>query len=422
MVSQHPPSVDQLARSLEDTGLPHPLLVDAARSAISSGDASDVEVRARGIAERMARNLLTGVINGTGVLLHTNMGRAPVDVSMNSGRYTNLELDLVTGERGSRQDRVPQLLAKVCGAEAAIVVNNCASAVMLVLAALAREESVAVSRGELVEIGGGFRIPEVITQSGAKLVEVGTTNRTRVKDFAKAIKKENVVLTLSVHQSNYRIEGFTESVKISELAELGVPVVADIGSGLIDAGCPWLESGPPSWLMNEPAAKQTLEAGADLVTFSGDKLLGGPQVGVIAGNADLVNACSSHPLARALRPGGLVLNALEKIVLAYLNRDSDAIPFWRMATLSVEDLLSRAKAISEQWASETLSTPGGGTLPGVEIPSAGLVIPGDYSEEMRLNDPPIICRVVDGKTILDLRTVHPDDDEVIAAAITAIGK
>ena len=174
--------------------------------------------------------------------------------------------------------------------------------------------------------------------------------------------------------------------------------------------------------MNEPAAKQTLEAGADLVTFSGDKLLGGPQVGVIAGNADLVNACSSHPLARALRPGGLVLSALEKIVLAYLNRDSDAIPFWRMATLSVEGLRSRAEAISEQWVSETLSTPGGGTLPGVEIPSAGLVIPGDYSEEMRLNDPPIICRVVDGKTTLDLRTVHPDDDEVIAAAITAIGK
>ena len=153
-------------------------------------------------------------------------------------------------------------------------------------------------------------------------------------------------MNLSVHQSNYRIEGFTESVEISDLAELGVPVVADIGSGLIDASCPWLESGPPPWLMNEPAAKQTLEAGADLVTFSGDKLLGGPQVGVIAGNAELVNACSSHPLARALRPGGLVLSALEKIVLAYLNRNSNAIPFWGMASLSVVGLRSRAEAIS----------------------------------------------------------------------------
>ena len=294
MVSKYPPSVDQLARSLKDTGLPHPLLVDAARLAISEGDSEDVQVRARNIAELMASSLLTDVVNATGVLLHTNMGRAPVDVTINSGRYTNLELDLITGNRGSRQDRVPLLLAKACGAEAAIVVNNCASAVMLVLAALAEGESVGVSRGELVEIGGGFRIPEVITQSGAKLVEVGTTNRTRVKDFAKAVTKRNVVLNLSVHQSNYRIEGFTESVKISELAELDVPVVADIGSGLLDAACPWLESGPPAWLRNEPAARQTLEAGADLVTFSGDKLLGGPQVGIIAGKADLVKACSSQ--------------------------------------------------------------------------------------------------------------------------------
>ena len=419
MVSKYPPSVDQLARSLKDTGLPHPLLVDAARLAISEGDSEDVQVRARNIAELMASSLLTDVVNATGVLLHTNMGRAPVDVTINSGRYTNLELDLITGNRGSRQDRVPLLLAKACGAEAAIVVNNCASAVMLVLAALAEGESVGVSRGELVEIGGGFRIPEVITQSGAKLVEVGTTNRTRVKDFAKAVTKRNVVLNLSVHQSNYRIEGFTESVKISELAELDVPVVADIGSGLLDAACPWLESGPPAWLRNEPAARQTLEAGADLVTFSGDKLLGGPQVGVIAGKADLVKACSSHPLARALRPGGLVLNALEKIVLSYLNRDGNAIPFWRMATLTVEELHARAEVINPLWVGDTFSTPGGGTLPGVEIPSVGLVVPGDYSESLRLNDPPIICRVVDNSTICDLRTVHPDDDEVVAAALEA---
>ena len=202
-------------------------------------------------------------------------------------------------------------------------------------------------------------------------------------------------------------------------AEDDIAEVADIGSGLLDAACPWLESGPPAWLRNEPAARQTLEAGADLVTFSGDKLLGGPQVGVIAGKADLVKACSSHPLARALRPGGLVLNSLEKIALSYLDRDGNAIPFWRMATLPIDELRSRAEEINPLWVADTFSTPGGGTLPGVEIPSVGLVVPGDYSESLRLNDPPVICRVVDNSTICDLRTVHPNDDEVVGAALEA---
>ena len=299
--ADRPPSVDRLARSLADIGLPHPLLVDAARSAVADGDPATATERARTIAEATHRAMLTEVVNATGVLLHTNLGRAPWGASVGSNRYAALEFDLSTGGRGSRQDRAPRLIARACGAEAALVVNNCAAAVLLVLAALASDRGVAVSRGELVEIGGGFRIPDVMAQSGARLIEVGTTNRTRLSDFTTAIESPgaDVAMTLNVHQSNYRIEGFTESTSVADLSGLDVPVVADIGSGLLDAACPWLVDGPPAWLSGEPAARQTLEAGAALVTFSGDKLLGGPQAGIIAGRADLVAACEAHPLARA---------------------------------------------------------------------------------------------------------------------------
>ena len=302
-----------------------------------------------------------------------------------------------------------------------MVVNNCASAVLLVLAALAAGRSVAVSRGEMVEIGGGFRIPDVMDQSGARLVEVGTTNRTRIGDFSTAIAAgPDVALTLSVHQSNYRIEGFTESASVAELAALDVPVVADIGSGLLDAACPWLADGPPGWLSDEPAARQTLEAGAALVTFSGDKLLGGPQAGIIAGRADLVAACAAHPLARALRPGSLVLQSLQDLALAYLARDGRAIPFWRMATEPVADLRARAERIAPELVADTVAVPGGGTLPGVEIPSAGLVLTGDRVAELRAGSPAVVARVTDGATVLDLRTVHPDDDDVVAEAIAGL--
>jgi L-seryl-tRNA(Ser) seleniumtransferase len=200
-----------------------------------------------------------------------------------------------------------------------------------------------------------------------------------------------------------------------------VPVVADIGSGLLDTACPWMDAGPPSWLDGEPAARQTLEAGADLVTFSGDKLLGGPQAGIIAGRADLVAACAAHPLARALRPGSLVLGSLQELALAYLARDGDAIPFWRMATVPVDTLRERAAAIDPDLAADTTAVPGGGTLPGVEIPSAGLVLPGDRVAELRAGTPPVIARVTDGTTVIDLRTVHPDDDDVLRAALDRIG-
>jgi L-seryl-tRNA(Ser) seleniumtransferase len=339
-----------------------------------------------------------------------------------SDRYAALEFDLSSGGRGSRQDRAPRLIARACGAEAALVVNNCAAAVLLVLAALAPGRGVAVSRGELVEIGGGFRIPDVMAQSGARLIEVGTTNRTRLADFSAAIASPaaDVALTLNVHRSNYRIEGFTESTSVADLSGLDIPVVADIGSGLLDAACPWLADGPPSWLRGEPAARQTLEAGAAIVTFSGDKLLGGPQAGIIAGRADMVAACAEHPLARALRPGSLVLHALQDLALAYLARDGDAIPFWRMASIPVDVLRARALGIRPDLVVDTVSVPGGGTLPGVEIPSVGLSLPGDRVGELRSGNPPVIARVADGSTILDLRTVHPDDDAVVAAAVAAL--
>ena len=417
--SNRPPSIDQIARAISDLDLPHPLLVDAAREAVNNANANDVVEEARKIGEIISRTLLTDVINATGVLLHTNMGRSPIKIeSQNQNfRFSNLELDLETGERGSRQDRSSKLIARACGAESALVVNNCASAVLLVIAALAEERGVAISRSELVEIGGGFRIPEIIEQSGAHLIEVGTTNRTRRKDFEKAITKNDVSLVLKVHQSNYRIVGFTETTEISEMTGLGVPLVADIGSGLIDSACPWLENGPPKWLIDEPAAKQSLESGAEIVTFSGDKLFGGPQAGIIAGKAELVELGAKQPMARVVRPGSLTLSALQDVTISYLERRASSIPFWKMATSTVDELKIRANKISKKCATETSATPGGGTLPGVEIPSAGLKLTGDHVEFFRQQNPPIICRVDNDQTFIDLMTVHPSDDVFIDNAI-----
>jgi L-seryl-tRNA(Ser) seleniumtransferase len=275
-----------------------------------------------------------------------------------------------------------------------------------------------VSRGELVEIGGGFRIPEVLAGSGARLVEVGTTNRTRLSDYAATLTQDPALL-LKVHQSNYRVVGFTESASVTDLVTLGPPVVVDIGSGLLDERTPWLPGGPPAWVAGEPAARQTLEAGAVLVTFSGDKLLGGPQAGVIAGRADLVAACARHPLARALRPGGLVLGALQETVLAYLRRDAEAIPFWRMATTEVSELRGRAEAIGVGEPVDCSSVAGGGALPGLEIPSAGVALAGDRTAALRAHEPPVIARVVDDRTVADLRTVDPADDPVLAKALAS---
>ena len=392
------------------------MLVEAARAAITAGAPDS----ARSIARDMARRMLRPVINGTGTLLHTNLGRAPMGWAQ-AEQYSNLELDLTTGERGSRMDTAPALIAQACGAEAAIVVNNCAAAVLLTLASLAEGKGVVVSRGELVEIGGGFRVPDVMARSGARLIEVGTTNRTRLADFKRAVDEhgEEAALVLQVHQSNYKIVGFTEAPRTAELATLNRPLIADIGSGLVDSRCPWLPGGPPPWLADEPAARQTLEAGADLVTFSGDKLFGGPQAGIIAGRADLVATCAAHPLARALRPGALVLGALQATALAYLNRDGDSIPFWRMASLPQDVLRSRAEALGIGIPVDVASTPGGGTLPEVEIPSAAVAVDGDQRSALRNRERPIIARVIEGRTIIDLRTVHPDDDSEIKTALTS---
>lgn len=371
--------------------------------------------------------MLRPVINATGTILHTNLGRAPMAWEQPE-RYTNLELDLTTGQRGSRMATAGALIAKACGAEDAIIVNNCAAAVLLGLGGLAEGRDVAVSRSELVEIGGGFRIPDVMAQSGANLIEVGTTNRTRVDDFRGAVDDpdNDVAVVLRVHQSNYTIVGFTEAPTTAQLAGLNAPLVADIGSGLLDSRCPWLEGDPPGWLADEPAARQTLDGGASLVMFSGDKLFGGPQAGIIAGDAELVRKCAAHPLARALRPGSLVLAALQATALAYLAEDGDAIPFWRMASLTVDQLRKRADAYGVGEIVDVMSTPGGGTLPGVEIPSVGVAVEGDQREALRELDHPIIARVDHGDssagetTVLDLRTIHPDDDEVVAGALRSL--
>ena len=407
--------MDTLAKSLVGTGLPHPLLVEAARAAIAAGDPAG----AAGRAEAIGRSLLRPVINATGVLLHTNLGRAPLGAAGPPSaptRYANLEFDTEQGVRGDRHAHAGSLLARLCGAEAALVVNNCAAAVTLVLGALAAGRGVAVSRGELVEIGGGFRVPEIVAQSGARLIEVGTTNRTRREDYVRAVEAGDVALSLRVHQSNYRIVGFTEAPSVGELATVGVPLVVDIGSGLLDEACQWLAGGPPAWLRGEPAARQTLAAGADLVTFSGDKLLGGPQAGIIAGRAELVRRCAGHPLARAFRAGGMVLAALQSVALTYLHRRGDEIPFWRMATRPVAELRDRAEALGVGEVCPMSATTGGGTLPGVEIPSAGIVLEGDRAAALRSAEVPVVARVTGQRTYLDLRTVDPADDAALAGA------
>lgn len=419
-----PPSVDILARELSlRHSLPHPVLVDLVRRAIADPMNCTVKERADQLATEFSQNLLRRVINATGVLLHTNLGRAPGAIHTSTG-VSNLELDMSTGERGSRQLMVGRLLALLCDTESAIVVNNNAAAVLLVVAALAGSRDVVVSRGESVEIGGNFRVPDVIEQSGARLVDIGTTNRTRLRDYKKAIEKRgnDVALVLKVHPSNYRVSGFVEGTSVRELASLSVPVAVDIGSGLIDNKCPWLETCAPSWLSNEPAARQTLSDGAALVMFSGDKLFGGPQCGVIAGRTDLVEACAQHPLARALRPGSTTMLAMQSVAMSYLNRTATKeIAFWRMATVSKADLQSRAEKIvaaanrGEVCAVDSI--PGAGSAPGTVINSIGIVVGGDQLASLRMNTTPIIGRVRDNKTFLDLRTIQPDEDEIVAQAL-----
>jgi L-seryl-tRNA(Ser) seleniumtransferase len=303
----------------------------------------------------------------------------------------------------------------VPAAGAVHVVNNGAAALALVATALAGPATatpeIVIARGELVEIGDGFRIPALLEATGARLREVGTTNRVTRADYAAAVG-EDTAFVLKVHPSNFVVRGFTSACGIDELADLGVPVVADIGSGLL---------APHPLLPDEPDAATALAQGATLVTASGDKLLGGPQAGVIAGRADLVDACARHPLYRALRPGGLVLAALQRVTLAYLARDIQQLPFWRMATTPVAVLQRRAEALGVGDVVGCASITGGGTLPGIEIASAGVVVSGDATALLRAARPrAVIARVADDTTILDLRTVDPADDEEVARALRSL--
>ncbi|HYT39838.1 MAG TPA: L-seryl-tRNA(Sec) selenium transferase [Acidimicrobiia bacterium] len=431
------PSVTKVLAALD--GLPHGLavtvarsVVDDARGRVAAGDPvteESVLADARRRAAEIGRSLLQPVLNATGVIVHTNLGRAPLGagplaaVAEVAAGYSNLEFRLDRGTRGSRQEHAGALLARACGAETALVVNNNAAAVLLVLAALARGGEVLVSRGELVEIGGGFRVPDVMAESGARLVEVGTTNRTRRADYERGLSAETALILL-VHASNYRMIGFVESTPVAELAALGPPVVVDIGSGLLDETTPWLAE-RPSWLRDEPGARQCLAAGAALVTFSGDKLLGGPQAGIIAGRADLVATVARHPLARAVRADKMALAALQAVALAYLAGDGDAIPLWRMAATPVAVLRERAAALAEQVPGakvvDTEAVAGGGSLPGLTIPSVGVAVevPDPSASLAALRALGVVARIEEDAIVCDLRTVNPSDDQRLASALLA---
>jgi L-seryl-tRNA(Ser) seleniumtransferase len=432
------PPVDRVLAALD--GLPHELLADAARDAIDAARSeiaagahpqeADVVKDARARVDDQRRRLLQPVINATGVLLHTNLGRAPIDgealaAALAIGRgASNLELRLATGERGSRHEHAGALLARAVGAEAGMVVNNNAAAVLLTLGALARGREVAVSRGELVEIGGGFRVPEIMAESGCTLIEVGTTNRTRRADYERAVGTETALL-LKVHASNYRMVGFTEATPVGELTPLGPTVMVDAGSGLLDETTPWLPERPP-WLRDEPGVRQAIADGAGVVTFSGDKLLGGPQAGVIVGRADLIATIAKHPLARAMRADKLTLGALQQVALVYLSGDATSIPLWRMATANLEELRKRATAIAAAVTGATVvdteAVAGGGSLPGLTIPSIGVAIATNSTGAAMsaLRDQGVIARTESDQVVCDLRSVDPADDAIVARALSGI--
>jgi L-seryl-tRNA(Ser) seleniumtransferase len=435
------PGVDQVLGAL--SGLPHELLVACARDAIAAArervardeqtvdtvSVDEVIADARRRVEAMTDRLLRPVINATGVIVHTNLGRAPVgDDALAAARavgrgYSNLEYRMDEGRRGSRHEHAGSLLARACWADAGLVVNNNAAAVLLSLAALARGREVVVSRGELVEIGGGFRVPEIMAESGCRLVEVGTTNRTRRPDYEAAVGAQTA-LVLKVHASNYRMVGFVESTPVAELTGLGPPVMVDAGSGLLDETTPWLAR-RPAWLRDEPGIRQVVEAGAALVTFSGDKLLGGPQAGVIVGRSDLVAAVAAHPLARAMRADKLTLAGLQSVACSYLSGDATTIPLWRMATAALSGLHARAEAIAAAVPAakvvETEAVAGGGSLPGLTIPSVGvsLEVPAAARALARMRDHDVVARIEEDAVVCDLRTVDPADDDRVARALSA---
>lgn len=437
--------------------LPHDLLVlairqelDRLRNALSAAGVIDTSLeniaeKAVSHARLIASPRLRPVINATGVIIHTNLGRAPlskaaVEAIASLARYGNLEYDLDEGQRGSRYTHAVQVLRRVTGCEDALVVNNNAAALVLALSALGQGKDVVVSRGQLVEIGGGFRIPDIMRQSGARLVEVGTTNRTYLSDYETAITGETSIL-LRVHASNFRLVGFTTSPSVDELPALaqrhGLPMVDDVGSGaLLDTA--------RYGLSPEPQVQASLQAGADLVLFSGDKLLGGPQCGIIAGKADVVARLRKHPLARALRVDKLSLAALEATLLHYLKGEAEReIPVWRMIAATPEQLRVRATAWAEDLSGRGLicqvepgqSTVGGGSLPGDTLPTWLLaLIPtpggdtsstrqaGEWAARLRQATTPVVARVEKGTLVVDPRTVAADEEHALLDALASTAR
>jgi L-seryl-tRNA(Ser) seleniumtransferase len=416
--------VDELARRSDD-----PLAVDAARVVIdraretirAGSEPGDLTVLLEAEIAATRRPALRRVLNATGIIVHTNLGRAPlaagaIERATDVARgYSNLEYDLDGGGRGSRQDHVASILQRLTGAEAALVVNNNAGALLLALAALAEGRDVIVSRGELIEIGDGFRIPDVLARSGARLVEVGTTNRTRAADYERAID-ERTALLLRVHQSNFRVVGFAEQPSLPDLAEVArassLPLLDDLGSGAL------LE------LSDEPTARASLAAGADLVCFSGDKLLGGPQAGIVAGRADLVDRLRRHPLHRALRIDKLSLAALEGTLLLYLDpqRAVAEVPVLRMVREQPEEVRARAERLAAAVGGEveeTVARVGGGALPLHELPSFACAVEETLAAPLRDRDPAVVGIVRDGRLLLDCRTLAEAELDEVAAAVAA---
>jgi L-seryl-tRNA(Ser) seleniumtransferase len=413
------PSVDELARDVGD-----PLAVDAARTVLArareeiqaGADPGDLSARLRAELDAARAPSLRRVLNATGVIVHTNLGRAPLAPEalarvLEAARgYSNLELDLEGGERGSRQTHIAELVRRLTGAESALVVNNNAAAVLLALAALAEGREVVVSRGELLEIGDGFRIPDVLARSGARLVEVGTTNRTGSADYEHAIGPDTALL-LRVHQSNFRVVGFTALPRLEELAAVarrhGLPLVDDLGSGALGD------------VPGEPSARESLAEGADLVCFSGDKLLGGPQAGIVAGRADLVERLRRHPLQRAMRVDKLSLAALEGTLLLHLEAP-ERIPVLRTLAQKVPAVRARAERLAAATGGEleeTIGRVGGGALPLAELPSFACALEESLAAPLRAGEPPVVGVVRDGRLLLDCLTLTDEEAEEAAVAV-----
>ncbi len=443
------PQVDRLSGALPRS-VPPSLRVAAARASIAaaaesilSGEAApsfdELVASATGRLDAQGRRRLRPLVNATGVLLHTNLGRAPLaggaldavrDVA--SG-YSNLEFNLETGKRGTRYEHSAEMLASLTGAESALVVNNNAAAVLLALSGLSRGKEAIISRGELIEIGGEFRIPEIMAESGAVMREVGTTNRTHLKDYVNAITPETGVI-LKVHPSNYEVTGFTKTVSGRELSELAhsrvIPLVHDVGSGLLSRHLP---GGVPSWLSREPSVNDAVDDGADIVTFSGDKLLGGPQAGILVGRSDALAKLRKSPLLRAFRTDKTTLAALDATLMAYLSGEVARIPFWRMALAGAEEIGVRAKALAAGLPENRarvevvsgFSTTGGGSAPASRIPTALLRVEPEnggaqaLAEALLAHDPHVVARIEDGGLVVDLRTVDPPDDRVVASALSS---